>query len=134
MFLHGIDESSNLIEVALCIDLVIAECRREVIAMTEILDGLMIWTDFLKWDVEESGWLGIISKFPHLRKSIDARMGTYFQRFFGSRPCVGGGEFEGTDDMGMTEHEDVGCGGDLSAGDDFGFTEEINNKVEGMYE
>lgn len=132
MPLHGIDESSYFIEVALCVDLVIDECWHEVIAMTEILDGLMIWTDFLKWDVEEGGWLGIISKFLHLRKAIDARMGTYFQRFFGSRPCVSGGEFEGADNVRMLEHKYVRVHGDLLAGNDFGLTEQIACEVEGM--
>ena len=32
----------------------------------------------------------------------------------------------------MTQHEGIGRRGDLLAGDDFGFAEEISNEVEGM--
>ena len=34
--------------------------------------------------------------------------------------------------MGMPEHEDVGCRGDLLAGEDFRLAKEIGHKVEGM--
>lgn len=34
--------------------------------------------------------------------------------------------------MGMTEHNDVGCRGDLLTGEDFWFAKKMGNKVEGM--
>lgn len=52
--------------------------------------------------------------------------------FFGSSPSVSGGEFKSADDIGMTEHEDVGRWGDLLTGYDFGLAEEIGDKVERM--
>lgn len=59
-------------------------------------------------------------------------MGTDFQGFFCSSPCIKCREFERTDDMRMLEHKDVGVLGDLTANKDFGFTKEMGHKVERM--
>ena len=63
---------------------------------------------------------------------VNARRCADFQRFIGSSPGIGGGEFEGADDLRMTKHENVGSWSDLPTSHDFGFAEEISNEVDGM--
>ena len=59
-------------------------------------------------------------------------MGADFEGFFGSSPCVGSGEFKGTNDVRMLKHEDVGVLCDLAASEDFWLSEQKTNEVEGM--
>lgn len=97
-----------------------------------MLDGLVMGMDFLDRYAKDGGGLWLEDQFVHLTQRVDARCGAYFQRFLGCAPSVGGREFEGADDVAMTEHEDVGRWGDLLRGDDFSRAEEVADEVEGM--
>ena len=88
--------------------------------------------NLLVWDAKDGGRFWLEGQFFHLRETVDALRCADFEGFFSRSPGVGGGEFEGADDLGMTEHEDIGRRGDLLAGDDFGLAEEIGNEIEGM--
>ena len=40
---NSIDEGSDFIEIALCVDLVVDECGDEAIALIDVFDGFALW-------------------------------------------------------------------------------------------
>lgn len=125
-------EGLYLAVVALRIDLVVGERWSEVVAGIEVFDSSIMSVNLLVWDAKDGGRFWLEGQFFHLRETVDALCCADLEGFFGGCPGVGGGEFKSADDVGMTQHEDIGRRGDLLAGDDFGLAEEISNEVEGM--
>lgn len=112
--------------------MVVGKYWNEVVEDVEVFDVLIVGMDFLDRNAEDGGRFWLESQLLHLREAVDALRCADFEGFFGGCPGVGGGEFKSADDVGMTEHNDVGCRGDLLTGEDFWFTKKMGNKVEGM--
>ena len=64
--LHRINKGLYFVEIALGMDLIVGECGSEVVARVEVFDDSVTRTDFLVWDAEDSGRVGLESQFFHL--------------------------------------------------------------------